>query len=73
MAYFDDYGQRLAEQCLDQEQDFVLSISANTFARDIEMFRQALGERQLSFVMISNSGPSPQSTPQTFPNMCERC
>ena len=57
MAYFDDYGQRLAEQCLDQEQDFVLSISANTFARDIERVRQALGERQLSFVMISNSGP----------------
>ena len=57
MAYFDDYGQRVAEQCLDQDQDFVLSISANTFARDIEMFRRALGERQLSFGMVSNSGP----------------
>jgi pimeloyl-ACP methyl ester carboxylesterase len=57
IAYFDDYGQRVAEQCLDQEPDFVLSISANTFARDIEMFRRALGERRLSFGMISNSGP----------------
>ena len=67
MAYFDDYGQRLAEQCLDQEQDFVLSISANTFARDIEMFRQALGERQLSFVMISNSGPVAAVYASNFP------
>jgi pimeloyl-ACP methyl ester carboxylesterase len=57
IAYFDDYGQRVAEQCLDQDPDFVLSISANNFARDIEIFRRALGERQLSFGMISNSGP----------------
>jgi pimeloyl-ACP methyl ester carboxylesterase len=53
----DDYGRRVAEQCLAQERDFVLSISSNTFARDIEMFRQALGERQWSFRMLSNSGP----------------
>jgi pimeloyl-ACP methyl ester carboxylesterase len=57
IAYFDDYRQRVAEQCLAQEPDFVLSISANTFARDIEMFRRALGEDRLSFGMISNSGP----------------
>jgi pimeloyl-ACP methyl ester carboxylesterase len=56
-AYFDDYGRRVAAQCLDQDRDFVLSISSNTFARDIEMFRRALGEHQLNFGMISNSGP----------------
>lgn len=67
MAYFDDYGQRVAEQCLNQEPGFVLSISANNFARDIEMFRQALGERQLSFVMISNSGPVAAVYASNFP------
>jgi len=56
-AFFDDRAQRFAAQCLDEDRAFVLSISGNNFARDIEQFRRALGERQLSFLMISNSGP----------------
>ncbi len=57
IAFFDDRGRRIAEQCLDQDRAFVLSISGNNFARDIDMVRRALGERQLSLAMISNSGP----------------
>src|SRR4029434_7819667 len=33
------------------------SISNNNVARDIDLFRQALGETQMSFAMFSNSGP----------------
>lgn len=56
-AFFDERARLVAAQCLDDDRDFVLSISGNTFARDIEQFRRALGERQLSLLMISNSGP----------------
>lgn len=56
-AFFDERARLVAEQCLGEDRDFVLSISGNTFARDIEQFRRALGERQLSFLMVSNSGP----------------
>ncbi|MBC8163990.1 MAG: alpha/beta fold hydrolase [Roseiflexaceae bacterium] len=56
-AFYDDRARLVAAQCLDEDRDFVLSISGNNFARDIEQFRRALGERQLSFLMISNSGP----------------
>lgn len=57
IAYLDDYARRIAEQCLDEDRAFRLSITGNNFARDIEVLRRALGERQLSFGMISNSGP----------------
>jgi pimeloyl-ACP methyl ester carboxylesterase len=57
ISYFDSYGRMVAEQCLDTDRDFVLSISGNNFARDIELFRRALGEGQLTFTMASNSGP----------------
>lgn len=35
-AFFDDRARLIAAQCLDEDRDFVLSISGNTFARDIE-------------------------------------
>lgn len=57
IAYFDDYARRVAEQCLDEDRAFRLSITGNNFARDIEVRRRALGEHQLNFGMISNSGP----------------
>jgi pimeloyl-ACP methyl ester carboxylesterase len=56
-AFFDERARLVATQCLDEDRDFVLSISGNNFARDIEQFRRLLGERQLSFLMVSNSGP----------------
>jgi pimeloyl-ACP methyl ester carboxylesterase len=57
IAYFDDLSQRVAQQCLGADRAFVLSISGNNFARDIDVLRRALGEHQLNFGMISNSGP----------------
>ena len=57
IAYFDDYSRLVAQQCLAQDPLFVRSITGNNFARDIEMFRAALHEDQLSFAMASNSGP----------------
>lgn len=57
IAYFDDYGRRVAAQCLDRDPAFVRSITGNNFARDIETLRAALHEEQLSFAMASNSGP----------------
>jgi pimeloyl-ACP methyl ester carboxylesterase len=56
-AFFDERSRLIAAQCLDREPDFVRSISGNNFARDIETLRRGLREEQLSFVMISNSGP----------------
>jgi pimeloyl-ACP methyl ester carboxylesterase len=57
IAYFDDFPQRVAAQCLDPDPQFVRSITGNNFARDIETLRVALHEDQLSFAMASNSGP----------------
>jgi pimeloyl-ACP methyl ester carboxylesterase len=57
IAYLDEFGRRIAEQCLDEDRDFVLSINGINFARDIDTVRAALGERQLTMTMISNSGP----------------
>jgi pimeloyl-ACP methyl ester carboxylesterase len=57
ISSLDDYAQRVAQQCLDHDRSFVLSITGNNFARDIDALRRALGEQQLSFAMISNSGP----------------
>lgn len=57
IAYFNDYSRRVSKQCLDPDPEFVRSITGNNFARDIESLRLALGERQLSFALASNSGP----------------
>ncbi len=57
IAFFDDIGRRVAAQCLDQDPQFVRSITGNNFARDIDQLRAALHEPQLSFALASNSGP----------------
>jgi pimeloyl-ACP methyl ester carboxylesterase len=67
IAYFDDFGRRVARQCLDQDPQFVRSITGNNFARDIETLRRALDEEQLSFVMASNSGPVAAVYASLFP------
>jgi pimeloyl-ACP methyl ester carboxylesterase len=68
IAYFDDYSRRIARQCLDEDPEFVLSISGQNFARDIDELRKALGERQLSLVMASNSGPVAGAYASLFPH-----
>lgn len=67
VEYFDEYGERVAEQCLDEDAAFVRSITANNFARDIDVFRRALGERQLSFAVLSNTGPVAATYASLFP------
>jgi pimeloyl-ACP methyl ester carboxylesterase len=57
IAYLDEFARAVAQGCLGQGRAFVTSISGMNFARDIERLRTALGEEQLSFAMISNSGP----------------
>jgi pimeloyl-ACP methyl ester carboxylesterase len=57
IAHFDDLSQRAAQQCTSPDREFILSISGNNFARDMELLRRALGQPQWSLLMISNSGP----------------
>lgn len=63
----DEVGRRVAEQCLDADRDFVLSIHGTNFARDIDRVRAALGERQWTLVMISNSAPVGAVYARLFP------
>lgn len=67
IAYLDRYSRLVAQQCLDDDADFVRSISGHNFARDIDHFRSALGEKQLSFAMASNSGPVAAVYASLFP------
>lgn len=67
IAYFDDFSQRVAQQCIGADRAFVLSISGNNFARDIDVLRRALGEHHLNFAMISNSGPVAAIYASLFP------
>ena len=67
IAYFDDYARRVAQQCLDQDPQFVRSITGNNFARDIDSLRAALHEQQLSLIMASNSGPVAAAYASLFP------
>jgi pimeloyl-ACP methyl ester carboxylesterase len=67
IAYFDDYAHHLASQCLDEDPQFVRSITGNNFARDIETLRRALDEDKLSFAMASNSGPVAAVYASLFP------
>lgn len=52
-AYFDDVGRRYASACRQQSGDFVFTLSANNVARDMEMLRRALGEREISYAGLS--------------------
>lgn len=67
IAYLDDFSQRVAGQCLDEDSAFVRSITGENFARDLDRLRRALGERQLSFAVFSNTGPVAASYASLFP------
>ncbi len=49
VKFFDDFGRNLAEACLKQNGPFLTTISTNNAARDLDVLRRALGERQISF------------------------
>lgn len=53
VAFFDDFGRRFAETCLAQAGPFIRTMSVNTIARDMDVLRRALGERQISYAGIS--------------------
>lgn len=47
--FFDDFGRLVAETCLKQNGPFLTQVSTNNVARDMDVLRRSLGERQLSF------------------------
>ena len=47
-ALFDDFSERYARGCLDQDGSFVRHVGTMNAARDIDMLRRALGERQIT-------------------------
>lgn len=49
VRYFDDFGRQLAEACVRQNGAFLTTVSTNNVARDLDVLRRALGERQISF------------------------
>ncbi|MDQ3252358.1 MAG: alpha/beta hydrolase [Acidobacteriota bacterium] len=52
-TFFDDFGRRLAKACLDQNGAFITSMSTNNIARDMDVLRRALGERQITYAGVS--------------------
>ncbi len=49
VGFFDSFGRGLAEACLKQNGPFLTTVSTNNVARDMDVLRRALGERQISF------------------------
>ena len=47
--FFDEFGRRYAQACLDQNGPFVTHIGTMNVARDIDMIRRALGETQITY------------------------
>jgi pimeloyl-ACP methyl ester carboxylesterase len=52
-AELDEFSRRAAQLCIQQHGDLVTSMSHNNMARDMDVLRRALGERQLSIVGVS--------------------
>ena len=48
-AYLDEHARRFAEACLAQTGPVVTRLGTNNVARDIDLFRAALGEKAISF------------------------
>jgi pimeloyl-ACP methyl ester carboxylesterase len=46
---FDEFSERYARACLDQNGSFVAHVGTMNTARDVEMLRRALGERQITY------------------------
>lgn len=48
-AYFDEVGKAFAKACLEQNGPWVTKLGTNNVARDIDMLRRALGEKQITY------------------------
>ena len=46
---FDEFSERYVRACLDQNGSFVAHVGTMNTARDVEMLRRALGERQITY------------------------
>ncbi|HEV2904012.1 MAG TPA: alpha/beta hydrolase [Pyrinomonadaceae bacterium] len=53
VTFFDDFSHRVAQACLEQNGPFILSLSHNNIARDMDMLRRALGEQRITYVGYS--------------------
>jgi pimeloyl-ACP methyl ester carboxylesterase len=52
-AFFDEFSARVANACLEQNGPFILSLSTNNAARDMDTLRRALGEEQITYAGVS--------------------
>jgi pimeloyl-ACP methyl ester carboxylesterase len=52
-AFFDELSARVANACLEQNGPFILTLSTNNAARDMDTLRRALGEEQISYAGVS--------------------
>jgi pimeloyl-ACP methyl ester carboxylesterase len=48
-AYFDEVGKVFAKACFEQNGPWVTKLGTNNVARDIDLLRRALGERQITY------------------------
>lgn len=48
-AYFDEVGKAFAKACFEQNGAWVTKLGTNNVARDIDLLRRALGERQITY------------------------
>ncbi len=49
-AFFDNTSRAIARTCLEQAGPFLTTLSANNIARDVDVLRRSLGERQITYV-----------------------
>jgi pimeloyl-ACP methyl ester carboxylesterase len=52
-ALIDDFSRKFAQACIEQNGPFILSMSTNNIARDMDMLRRALREPQLTYYGMS--------------------
>lgn len=53
ITLIDDFSRRFAEACVAQNGPFILSMSTNNIARDMDMLRRALREEQITYYGMS--------------------
>ncbi len=52
-AYFDEFGHRVADACLEQNGKIARHIGTNNIARDLDILRRALDEKELTVLGFS--------------------
>ncbi|HEU4411453.1 MAG TPA: alpha/beta fold hydrolase [Polyangiaceae bacterium] len=52
-AYFDEFGHRVADACLEQNGPLAKHVGTNNVARDLDVLRKALGEQEITVLGYS--------------------